>query len=115
MYERDQNPDDADLGGDVLEATKGILFLGTPHRGSDLGWYGYVAYVLAPLLPFFAPFIAATRPRADLIVGLRKDHHKLTQSTEDFFEYVQACRDSGKPVHFRSFYETRKLLGCIVR
>jgi hypothetical protein len=103
MTEQNEYTDLPDLGGDVLEATKDILFLGTPHRGSDLGWTGFVTYALSPV-----------GVRADLIVELRSNYHKLTQSTENFFEYVRACRDSKKPVQFRSFYETRKLIVCIV-
>jgi hypothetical protein len=108
----------SDVGGDVLEATKGILFLGIPHRGSDLGWIGYLVYALCGPDPWFLkrlPFRTALKPRADLIVGLRTDAHKLTESTENLFGYVRTCRDVRKPVHFRSFYKTRELLVCIVR
>jgi hypothetical protein len=84
-----------------VECTRGIVFLGTPHRGSDTASYGKIVFTLAQV---FSGQSANTK----LLRALEKDSETLDRISKGFFETWEAH----KQIHVKSFFEekeTRKL------
>jgi hypothetical protein len=77
-----------------------VLFLGTPHKGSDsAGW----ARVLGKMVS--ASFKATSK--FSILMSLRSFPEQLTQLDEEFFQFVRnrASHDPHLPLRVVSFYE----------
>lgn len=82
----------------IYQSTKGIIFLGTPHRGSEMASWGLLASNLAKF---------ALRGRnKDLLRGLTP-HNELLENLNKSFR--QILEDGGLHVH--CFYEARAMTG----
>jgi hypothetical protein len=80
----------------IQDATLGLIFLGTPHRGSDKATYGKV-------LADVAQFIAH-RPSPRLLTALQTNSDVLLRLTTDF-------RFQLPDYEVYSFYEQRPMKG----
>jgi hypothetical protein len=81
----------------IHTATTGIIFLGTPHRGSGVANLGQVAALIAgAAVPGWQVF------NRGLLKSLEKDNDNLFQTSNRF---ANIC--AGMRIH--SFYETRPL------
>ena len=86
---------------DVLDNTKGIAFLGTPHRGLDSAWWGAaVANIVKGL-----SIGTSTNPR--LISDLKKDSSSLGNISTQFVYRTKGIR-------IYTFYETKKTGSIVV-
>lgn len=74
----------------IVTLTKGIVFLGTPHRGSDLG---ETASIIAKLTPLASNAV---------VQDLKNHSHKLSDLSEQFVRLL-----SSPNLEVASFYETR--------
>ena len=82
---------------------KGIIFLGTPHRGSDTAtWANFVAQA-------FGALQMGTTTNRSLLSDLTKNSEILSQISQQFVE-------RGSMVRMKTFYETKKsdYLNCLV-
>jgi hypothetical protein len=86
----------------IQDATLGILFFGTPHRGSDKATYGKVLATVAQKL--------SHRPSPRLIKALETNSDVLLRLTSDFKFQLPRYR-------IVSFYEQRPMgpLASLVR
>ena len=87
---------------DVLDNTKGIAFLGTPHRGSDSAWWGAVVANIVKGLSIGT----STNPR--LVSDLKKDSSSLGSISSQFVHRTKGIR-------IYTFHETRKTGSVVVR
>ncbi|CAI4213338.1 unnamed protein product [Parascedosporium putredinis] len=78
----------------IKESTLGVVFFGTPHRGSDKLEYGKVLADVASKI--------MNAPRSALLQALKANSHTLLQLTTDF-------RHQLPQYHVVSFYETKPL------
>lgn len=87
----------------LYTSTHGIIFLGTPHRGSSAASWGLLASNLAK--------IAGKGTNDKVLKGLLLNSELLEHYRRVF---LQMLEDGGLRIH--SFYETRGLLGgeCVV-
>ncbi|KAI0813459.1 hypothetical protein GGR55DRAFT_677101 [Xylaria sp. FL0064] len=60
----------------IYRSTVGVVFMGTPHRGSSLETYGEIVVKIAKL--------SGRRPNAQLLQTLRPDSHILEKLRNDF-------------------------------
>lgn len=84
----------------IAPATFGIIFLGTPHRGSKSASLGKIAYRIAE--------VATRSPNLQLLKGLERNSEILDRIGDSFIQIVdkhkiQLCT-------FREERETRKYL-----
>ncbi|KAL9593091.1 MAG: hypothetical protein Q9179_006109 [Wetmoreana sp. 5 TL-2023] len=80
----------------VLESVTGVVFLGTPHRGSDAAyWTGFIARALKAAQ-------LGTGTNDQLLAALQKNSKTLSDISEQFVERADTLR-------IRTFYETKKL------
>ena len=86
---------------DVLGNTKGIAFLGTPHRGSDGAWWGSIVANIVKDLSIGT----STNPR--LLSDLKKDSSSLGNISSQFVHRT-------KGVRIYTFYETKKTGSVVV-
>jgi hypothetical protein len=86
----------------VNERTVGIVFFGTPHRGSDKASYGNVLARVAAAV--------TSRPASPLIAALQTNSKELMKLTSEFRFQLPAYRVA-------SFYETKTIaaLSTLVR
>ncbi|OCL02223.1 hypothetical protein AOQ84DRAFT_229435 [Glonium stellatum] len=63
----------------VVESTHGIIFLGTPHRGSDAASYGKIAFTLTKVF-------ASQNANTKLLRALEKSSEVLERITKSFYE-----------------------------
>lgn len=85
----------------MVELTRGIVFLGTPHKGSGTASYGKIAFTLTKLF-------AAQSANTKLLRALEKDSEMLDRITKSFYE----TWERQKQIEVKSFFEekeTRKL------
>lgn len=87
---------------DVLDNTKGIAFLGTPHRGSDSAWWGAVVANIVKGLSI------GTSTNSRLVSDLKRDSTSLGSISTQFVHRT-------KGVRIYTFYETRKTGSIVVR
>lgn len=86
---------------EVLEKVKGCLFLSVPHRGADLAYWADVsARIVAPLTLGFA--------------GNRRLLKSLKKNSKDWMRISNDFVHQGARLHFRTFFETRKLGDVVV-
>lgn len=85
----------------VVPAVRGILFLGTPHRGSRSASIGKMAYQITKA--------AARRPNEKLLQALEKNSDILDQINNSFLQTLEEHQSLGIS-SFREEKETRKYL-----
>jgi hypothetical protein len=85
----------------ILDSTRGIAFLGVPHKGSGAAWWASFA---ANALKAAG---AGTTTNTSLVSDLRRDSITLTDISKQFIS-----RTAGLQIY--SFYETQKLFGVVV-
>jgi hypothetical protein len=82
---------------------KGVIFMGTPHRGADTAyWANFAAQALEALQMSIAT-------NNSLLSDLKKNSEALRQISQQFVE-------RGSTVKIKTFYETEKLdyMNCLV-
>jgi Putative serine esterase (DUF676) len=85
----------------ILDNTKGIAFLGVPHRGADAAWwFNFAASSLKGATLGMSTHTA-------LVKDLQKASPTLATISKQFV-------DRGKSLKIYTFYETRKLSGVVV-
>ncbi|KAI1154522.1 hypothetical protein F4825DRAFT_170513 [Nemania diffusa] len=62
--------------GNIYKSTAGVIFMGTPHRGSSKESYGEIAVNIAKL--------SLRQPNSQLLRTLKPDSHILEQQRDDF-------------------------------
>ena len=87
---------------DILDNTKGIAFLGTPHRGSDSAWWGAVVANIVKGLSM------GTSTNSRLVSDLKKDSTSLSSISTQFVHRTKGIR-------IYTFYETKKTGSIVVR
>ena len=75
---------------------KAVIFMGTPHRGTDLAALANFA-ARAP-----RAFQIGTATNTSLLSDLRKNSNTLTQISKQFVE-------RGSTLEIRTFYETKRM------
>ena len=91
---------------DVLPATYGVCFLGTPHRGSSLAALGTTIYHITRLW--------GGSPNLQLIRDLKYDAETLDRIQTHFKETLELRKSKNKPILIRSFCEANKTHGILV-
>ena len=80
----------------VADATAGIIFMGTPHRGSEQAqWGGILASVLGYV----------KQDNAELVKRLNKEEPRLALLQERFAKMLEMRKEVGRPVNITCFYE----------
>ena len=83
---------------DIQQHVAGILFFGTPQRGSDLaGWTHVLKTIGVTVL---------RKSNASIELLLHSTAESLSQMDEDFFMAMRKGRDKKQPTQIISFYET---------
>lgn len=86
--------------GPNAELTKNQVFFGTPHKGSDLAWWGKMATKIGKW--------AFLSPSKQLLKDLERNSRPLRDVSEDFVSIVKRYK-------IVSYYESDKLgLGKVV-
>ncbi|KAK4031520.1 Alpha/Beta hydrolase protein [Parachaetomium inaequale] len=80
----------------IFDHTKGVIFMGTPHRGS---WLAYWANLSASALGLIK---SANR---SLLTTLQRDDQLLESIQRDFWAMVREQRESGRPLEVTCFFE----------
>ena len=83
--------------GALLQATSGVIFMGTPHRGADIAYWGKVLGKLANL-----PLMGSIR--TELLKELQPKSVTLGEICSQFVE-------RGSKLQIYSFYERVKTAG----
>ena len=105
MLSQDTNPFVEGRHGYIADVTRGVLFLGTPHLGSQ---YALGGFLWSQLLPMFSG------PHTGLLKALRLLSPELQHLNQDFLA-IPAIRKLPQR-SFVCFYETKSLLfGVSVR
>ena len=86
---------------DILDNTKGIAFLGTPHRGSDSAWWGAIVANIVKGLSI------GTSTNSRLVSDLKKDSSSLGSISSQFVHRTKGIR-------IYTFYETKKTGSIVV-
>jgi hypothetical protein len=87
----------------ILECTRGIIFLGTPHFGSG---FARCAEVLARSIGF------VKQTNAEILEVLRGDSEVLARIQTDFHTMIRAKANKGdKPIAITCFFEELPLPG----
>ena len=89
--------------GNLLEMAKGVIFMGTPHRGANAAaWAKFAAYALRALQ-------MGTATNKSLVSDLRKNSKTLAQISQQFVE-------RGSTLRIKTFYEGNKTdyMNCLV-
>ncbi|KAJ0117970.1 hypothetical protein J7T55_014421 [Diaporthe amygdali] len=88
------------LYGDLLSKIYGVVFLGTPHRGSDLAWW--------------ATFAAEILRTVQLGTGTNTAYvSALKRNSTEFANISQQWVERSEAVQIRTFYETERLAGVL--
>lgn len=82
----------------VVSNTSGIIFLGTPHSGSNAASYGRVAYTLTKIFAFQS---ANTK----LLTALEKNSETLDRISTSFYQTLEAYKD----LRIASFSEEKQV------
>lgn len=89
------------LYGDLLSKIHGVVFLGTPHRGSDLAWW--------------ATFAAEILRTVQLGTGTNTHYvSALKRNSTEFANISQQWVERSEGVQIRTFFETERLSGVLV-
>lgn len=96
-HERSSDPEFKD----ILDNVKSIAFLGVPHGGSDVAFWGNIAaHVLRAAT-------LGTTTNSQILENLQKSSTGLTDISKQFV-------DRGKDLQILTFFETQKLKGSVV-
>lgn len=80
----------------VADSTAGILFMGTPHRGSaQAQWGGILASVLGYM----------KQDNAELVQRLNKEEPRLALLQERFAKLLEARKEAARPISIACFFE----------
>ncbi|PGH08671.1 hypothetical protein AJ79_05953 [Helicocarpus griseus UAMH5409] len=90
---------------DIETHTRGIVFLGTPHHGSDLAKWGGILTELANL---------ANPANRGVVKVLQKDSDMLADLRNGFHNVVEKRKMEGNPIQLCCFYETLPLFNSLV-
>lgn len=82
--------------GTVESSMSGVIFLGTPQHGSDLGAWGQLGAALTKVV---------NRPNKDIIAVLRPGSDMLANIQRDFHSLLRNRIDEGQEINITSFYE----------
>jgi len=87
----------------LLRSTRGILFLGTPHHGSDLAkWTQWLAGSLG----------VVKRTNTEIVRVLRRDSEVLARIQESFHTMIMARINEGlEPIEIICFFEELPMPG----
>jgi protein SERAC1 len=80
----------------IFDHTKGVIFMGTPHRGS---WLAYWANLSASALGLVKP---ANR---SLLMTLQRDDQLLESIQRNFWAMMREQREAGRPLEVTCFFE----------
>jgi hypothetical protein len=80
----------------VVDSTHGMLFMGTPHRGSEQAQWGGI---LVSLLGF------VKQDNAELVKRLNKEEPRLELLQERFLKFLEIRKERQRPVHITCFFE----------
>lgn len=83
---------------EVVSNTSGIIFLGTPHRGSNAASYGRIAYLLTKTFAFQS---ANTK----LLTALEKNSETLDRISTEFFHTLETYKN----LRIASFSEEKQV------
>jgi hypothetical protein len=83
---------------DVVSNTFGIVFLGTPHKGSSAASYGRVAYMLTKVFAFQST-------NTKLLRALEKNSETLDRISTDFYQTLETYKN----LHIASFSEEKQV------
>ncbi len=86
-----------DRYGDILNAIKGILFMGTPHRGAEIAYWGEILGKLANI-----PLIGSMK--INLLDDLQPKSKTLGEICSQFVE-------RGKQIQIFTYFERIKTSG----
>lgn len=87
--------------GHLLSKIHGVVFLGTPHRGSDSAWW--------------ATFAAQSLRTVQLGTGTNTHYvSALKRNSTEFAHISQQWLERGAGVRIRTFFETERLSGIVV-
>ncbi|KAK4039275.1 ankyrin repeat domain-containing protein 17 [Parachaetomium inaequale] len=96
-----RNNPEAHLCG-VFECIKGIIFMGTPHKGSWMaGWAKIPAWAVG----------AAKSTNRSLLEILETDDQLLQSTQVEFWSMVRGLREGGRPFEVTCFFEELPLPG----
>jgi hypothetical protein len=91
----------SDVYGELLSNIHGIIFLGTPHRGSDVAWW--------------ASFPAKLLKALQLGTGTNTGYLRaLARNSEEFSHISQQWVERSRILVIRTFFETDMLHGILV-
>lgn len=87
----------------LLRSTRGILFLGTPHHGSDLAkWTQWLASSIG----------VVKRTNTEIVRVLRRDSEVLARIQESFHTMIMARISEGlEPIEIICFFEELPMPG----
>jgi hypothetical protein len=80
----------------IFEHTKGVIFMGTPHKGS---WLAYWANLSASTLG------VVKSVNRSLLMTLQQDDQLLESIQSDFLAMVREQREAGRPLEVTCFFE----------
>lgn len=81
----------------ILEATEGIIFMGTPHCGSQLADWAKIGTSMSKLVK---------RLNEDIVAVLQPDSEVLSRIQQEFHTMLRARKDANKPeIRISCFYE----------
>lgn len=92
----------------VADSTTGVLFMGTPHRGSDQAHWGGI---LASALGY------VKQDNAELVKRLNKEEPRLALLQERFANLLETRKEMKQPISITCFYEELPvpILGTVCR
>ena len=80
----------------VADSTTGVLFMGTPHRGSDQAhWGGILASVLGYV----------KQNNVELVKRLNNEEPRLALLQERFMKLLETRKETNQPINIACFYE----------
>lgn len=88
--------------GHLLDCVRGLVFFSVPHRGADLAYWGTLAANLLKIAPL------GLGANANFVQALKRNSKEFANISHQFVE-------RSVNVQIRTFYETRKIMGQLVR
>jgi hypothetical protein len=88
--------------GQLLDCVRGVVFFGVPHRGADLAFWGSFAANLLKITQL------GLGTNTTFVEALQRNSNTFAQISRQFTE-------RGAKIQVRTFYETERLLGQLVR